>query len=59
MKVVFDTNILIDFLNGVDAAREEVRRFEKPARRIWRVRPTSTAEERAYEFRTTLFRSDA
>jgi len=26
MKVVFDTNILIDYLNGIDAARKEVER---------------------------------
>ncbi len=26
MKLLFDTNILIDYLNGVDAAREEVER---------------------------------
>ena len=26
MKLLFDTNILIDYLNGVDAAREEIER---------------------------------
>ena len=26
MKLLFDTNVLIDYLNGVDAAREEVER---------------------------------
>jgi len=28
MKAVFDTNILIDYLNGVSAAREEFQRFQ-------------------------------
>lgn len=28
MKAVFDTNILIDFLNGVPEAKEELDRFE-------------------------------
>ncbi len=27
MKAVFDTNILIDYLNGIDAAREELARY--------------------------------
>ncbi len=27
MKAVFDTNILIDYLNGVEAAREELARY--------------------------------
>ena len=30
MKALFDTNILIDYLNGVDAAREEISRYDKP-----------------------------
>lgn len=29
MKAVFDTNILIDYLNGVDAARLEIKRVEQ------------------------------
>ncbi len=28
MKAVFDTNILIDYLNGVSSAREEFQRFQ-------------------------------
>jgi hypothetical protein len=28
MKAVFDTNILIDFLNGIEAARQELARYE-------------------------------
>lgn len=31
MKAVFDTNILIDYLNAVEAAKEELKRFRKPA----------------------------
>ena len=31
MKALFDTNILIDYLNGVDAARAEI---ERPADRL-------------------------
>lgn len=30
MKALLDTNILIDYLNGIDAAREEIRRYEAP-----------------------------
>lgn len=30
MKALLDTNILIDYLNGIDAAREEIRRYEVP-----------------------------
>jgi predicted nucleic acid-binding protein len=28
VRVLFDTNILIDYLNGIDAAREEIGRHE-------------------------------
>ena len=28
MKALFDTNILIDYLNGIDAARQEIARYE-------------------------------
>ena len=28
MKALLDTNILIDYLNGIDAAREEIERYE-------------------------------
>lgn len=31
MRALFDTNILIDFLNGVDAARRELARYSAPA----------------------------
>ncbi len=31
MKAVFDTNILIDYLNGIDQAREEIARYTDPA----------------------------
>ena len=30
MKALLDTNILIDYLNGIDAAREEISRYETP-----------------------------
>lgn len=30
MKALLDTNILIDFLNGVETAREEIGRYDKP-----------------------------
>ena len=30
MKALLDTNILIDYLNGVAAAREEIGRYESP-----------------------------
>ena len=31
MRALFDTNILIDFLNGVAAARTEFGRYQRPA----------------------------
>jgi predicted nucleic acid-binding protein len=31
LRALFDTNILIDYLNGVEAAKEEVERYERPA----------------------------
>ncbi len=31
MRALFDTNILIDYLNGVDAAKIELARYERPA----------------------------
>jgi predicted nucleic acid-binding protein len=31
MNAVFDTNILIDYLKGIDAARDEMDRFDHPA----------------------------
>jgi hypothetical protein len=30
MKALFDTNILIDYLNGVEAAKEEISRYDNP-----------------------------
>ena len=30
MKALFDTNILIDYLNGIEAARTEIARYDKP-----------------------------
>ena len=30
MRALLDTNILIDYLNGVAAAQEEIRRYEQP-----------------------------
>ncbi len=30
MKALLDTNILIDFLNGIEAARLEIKRYETP-----------------------------
>ena len=30
MRALLDTNILVDHLNGVEAAREEIRRYERP-----------------------------
>lgn len=31
MKALFDTNILIDYLNGIGAAREEINRYQQVA----------------------------
>ena len=31
MRALFDTNILIDYLNGVEAAKAEIARYERPA----------------------------
>ena len=31
MRALFDTNILIDYLNGIDAAKTELARYERPA----------------------------
>jgi len=31
LRALFDTNILIDYLNGVDAAKTELARYERPA----------------------------
>jgi predicted nucleic acid-binding protein len=31
VRPLFDTNILIDFLNGITLAREELARYEEPA----------------------------
>jgi predicted nucleic acid-binding protein len=31
LRALFDTNILIDYLNGIDAARKELERYEQPA----------------------------
>lgn len=31
MRALFDTNILIDFLNGIEAARSELARYSAPA----------------------------
>ncbi|MGH8675866.1 MAG: type II toxin-antitoxin system VapC family toxin [Burkholderiales bacterium] len=31
MRALFDTNILIDYLNGVAAAKTEIARYERPA----------------------------
>ena len=30
MKALLDTNILIDYLNGIEAAREEIDRYDTP-----------------------------
>jgi predicted nucleic acid-binding protein len=30
MKALLDTNILIDYLNGVEAARKEIQRYKNP-----------------------------
>ena len=30
MKALLDTNILIDYLNGIEAAREEISRYDSP-----------------------------
>ena len=30
MRAVIDTNILIDYLNGIDAARLELARYDRP-----------------------------
>lgn len=31
MRALFDTNILIDYLNGIEAAKAELARYERPA----------------------------
>ena len=31
LRALFDTNILIDYLNGVAAAKAEIARYERPA----------------------------
>ncbi len=31
VKALFDTNILIDFLNGVSGAKREIERYDQPA----------------------------
>ncbi len=31
MRALFDTNIVIDYLNGVEAAKAEIARYERPA----------------------------
>jgi len=31
LRALFDTNILIDYLHGVDAAKTELARYERPA----------------------------
>lgn len=30
MNALFDTNILIDYLNGIDSAKNEIARYEQP-----------------------------
>ena len=30
MKALLDTNILVDYLNGIEAAREEINRYKAP-----------------------------
>ena len=31
VKALFDTNILVDYLNGIEAARIEIARYDEPA----------------------------
>ena len=31
MRALFDTNVLIDYLNGIEAAKTELARYERPA----------------------------
>lgn len=31
MRALFDTNILIDYLNGIEAAKVEIERYQSPA----------------------------
>ena len=31
MRALFDTNVLIDYLNGVEAAKAELARYDRPA----------------------------
>jgi len=31
LRALFDTNVLIDYLNGIEAAKAELARYEKPA----------------------------
>ena len=55
MRALFDTNILIDYLNGVAAAKAEIARYERPAISVisWievlaGTKPGNDAETRKY-----------
>jgi len=45
MKVVFDTNILVDYLNGIPAARNELEQYEEVAIRMEVLAGTEDAAE--------------
>ena len=66
VRPLFDTNILIDFLTGVPAAREEIARYEAPAISViaWMevlvgARPETEAVTRRFLSRFHLVEIDA
>jgi len=58
MKAVFDTNILIDYLNGIAAARDEIARYEEPLISLitWMEVMAGTSSDDEAEVRTFLRR---
>ena len=58
MKALFDTNILIDYLNGVVAARDEIARYQSPSISLisWMEVLVGTARDEAPPVRSFLMR---
>jgi hypothetical protein len=58
VKPLFDTNILIDFLNGVEEARAEIGRYDNPAISVisWMEVMVGASEKAADGTRTFLSR---
>ncbi|AGA91436.1 putative nucleic acid-binding protein, contains PIN domain [Thioflavicoccus mobilis 8321] len=58
VKALFDTNILIDYLNGVVAARDEIGRYQRPLISLinWMEVLTGTPAEHAQPVRAFLRR---